>query len=149
MTWTGEHTVTTTAAAEAIWYRWTTLDTWSEDDPECQWARLEGPVVVGASGTVKSKGPASKFTFTELEPNRRMVFEIKLPLATLRLPHTMRETADGVTFTHAVEISGPLARLWGALVGGGIVRGLPEVVANVATNALAQGVSTSATRKEF
>ena len=148
MTWTGEHTLTTTAAAEAIWYRWTTLSTWSEDDPECRWARMDGPIVVGASGSLKSTGPASKFTFTELEPNRRMVFEIKLPLATLRLPHTMIESADGVTLTHAVEITGPLAGLWGALVGRGVVRGLPEVVANVATNALEQGSLRTTQRKE-
>ncbi|MFD3747964.1 SRPBCC family protein [Nocardia sp. NPDC058633] len=137
MTWTGSHTLTTTASAEAIWYRWTTPQTWPVDDPDCRWARIDGPVVVGATGTLKAKGPASRFTFTEVEPNRRMVFDIALPLATLRLPHTMRATPDGVTLTHAVEITGPLAGLWGALIGRGVVKGLAAVVANVATNALA------------
>jgi hypothetical protein len=137
MTWRTEKTLLTAATPAAIWHRWTTVELWSEDDPECAWATTEGPVAVGVKGTVKAKGPASHFVFTELVEERRMVFEIATPLGRISFPHTMEPRDDGTLLTHAVEIDGWGAPLLGLLVGRGIARGLPEVVALVATNALA------------
>ncbi|MDQ1172572.1 hypothetical protein QE430_000879 [Microbacterium testaceum] len=81
--------------------------------------------------------PAQRFTFTELQPGVAMNFRIGLPGAVLSFPHRMRQTPNGLSVTHAVEISGPLAGVFGPLVGRKIAAGLPAVVRLVTTNALA------------
>ena len=133
-----EHAIVTTAPAEAIWRRWTTVDFWPEDDPDCRWARVDGAFVVGAKGKVKTGGPAARFTVTQLERNHAMCFEIRLPGATMSFPHTAESVEQGIRLTHGLTITGPLAPLWSRLVGRGVAAGLPEVVALVATNALSQ-----------
>lgn len=137
MPWSTEHTHETTASPAAVWERWTTAEHWPQDDPGCRAATLPDPLVVGATGRVKSTGPAQRITFTEVEPLTSMVFEIRLPLAVLRLPHRMtpgREPGT-VRVTHGVTIDGPLAPLWGLLVGRGLARHLPGVVRSVTTHA--------------
>ncbi len=136
MSWSSSFTQHTTATAEAVWKRWTTAADWAIDDPDTEWATFDSPTV-GSTGKVKSVGsPAQKFTFTELVPNERMVFSIGLPLATLTFPHTMRVTPLGLEVRHEVKFTGPLAGLYGAIIGRGIGRGLPEVVRLVTGNAL-------------
>ncbi|MFH5207124.1 SRPBCC family protein [Antrihabitans sp. NCIMB 15449] len=136
MAWNYEYGVVTSASPEAVYNRWTTMATWSEDDPDLTWARVDGPVAVGATGKVKTSGPAQRFTFTELEPNVAMNFAIRLPLAVLSFPHRIETVADGVRVTHGVHIDGPLAPLFGVAVGRKIARGLPTVVGLVVDGAL-------------
>jgi hypothetical protein len=138
MTFHREHTIVTSASAEAIWRRWTSVELWPEDDPDCRWARISGDYVVGASGQVKTGGPAARFTVTQLEPHRLMCFEIKLPGAVMSFPHTAEPVAQGIRLTHGITITGPLTPLYSRLVGGGVAAGLPTVVALVANNALSQ-----------
>ncbi|MGC0365789.1 hypothetical protein ABH922_003773 [Rhodococcus sp. 27YEA15] len=137
MTWIRTYSVVTTAAASSVYGRWTDLDTWAIDDADLQWVQVEGPVRVGASGKVKSGGPAQKITFTELVPNRAMNFEIKLPLATLSFPHSIEKLDEGLRITHGVRFDGPLAGLFGAVVGRSIGAGLPAVVRAVVDRAVA------------
>jgi hypothetical protein len=131
-----QHSIVTTASAEAIWRRWTTVELWPEDDPDCRWARLDGDYVVGAKGQVKTSGPAARFTVTQAEPQRAMCFEIHLPGAVMSFPHTAEPVAQGIRLTHGLTITGPLEPFWSRLIGRGVAAGLPEVVALVANNAL-------------
>ena len=138
MIWRREYTHLTTAAPAAVWKRWTTPEDWAVDDPDLREAVFPVPARVGAVGRVVNHGtPAQKFVFTELQPGFVMNFRISLPGATLSFPHRMRETPNGLSVTHAVEIAGPLAGLFGVLVGRTIAAGLPTVVRLVTTNALA------------
>jgi hypothetical protein len=137
MTWTASFSQHTTATADAVWKRWTTAADWATDDPDTEWAAFDAPTV-GTIGRVKSVGsPAQKLTFTSLVPNESMLFEIVLPLARLSFPHSMRSTALGLEVTHAVSFDGPLAQVYGRLIGRKIAQGLPEVVRLVTGNALA------------
>ncbi|MGQ3505134.1 hypothetical protein ACT9SR_13515, partial [Enterococcus faecalis] len=70
---------------------------------------------------------------TELQPGYAMNFRIGLPGASLSFPHRMQATPNGLSVTHAVEISGPLAPVFGLLVGRSIAAGLPAVVRLVTT----------------
>lgn len=138
MIWRREYSHLTTATADAVWKRWTTPEDWAVDDPDLRAAEFSVPARVGAVGRVVNHGtPAQKFVFTELQPGLGMNFRIALPGATLSFPHRMRETPNGLAVTHAVEISGPLAALFGVVVGRRIAAGLPAVVRLVTTNALA------------
>lgn len=40
-----EHTITTTASAEAIWALWTDVAGWPRWDTPVEWARLDGWIV--------------------------------------------------------------------------------------------------------
>jgi hypothetical protein len=42
--WSMEARAVTRAGAEAVWRRWSEVGTWSEWDPEVEWAQLEGDV---------------------------------------------------------------------------------------------------------
>lgn len=137
MTWRREHTELTTASRDAVWRRWTTASAWVEDDPAVRSAELPPDLRVGSRGAVQDHGtPRQTTTFTRLVPGRAMEFAIALPLARMSFPHTMTETEHGLRVTHAVELRGPLAPLFAALVGRGIARGLPDVVRRVVTHAL-------------
>ncbi|WP_022878104.1 hypothetical protein [Microbacterium sp. B19] len=138
MIWRREYTHLTTATAEAVWKRWTTPEDWAIDDPDLREATFPVPVRVGAVGRVVNHGtPPQKIVFTELQPGYAMNFRIGLPGASLSFPHRMHATPNGLSVTHAVEISGPLAPVFGLLVGRLIAAGLPAVVRLVTTNALA------------
>jgi len=144
MIWRREYTHLTTATAEAVWKRWTTPAEWAIDDPDLREATFPVPVRVGAVGRVVNHGtPPQKIVFTELQPGYAMNFRIGLPGAVLSFPHRMQATPNGLSVTHAVEISGPLAPVFGLLVGRSIAAGLPAVVRLVTTNALADSGETA------
>lgn len=139
MTWRREYTQLTTATPEAVWKRWTTPADWATDDPDLREAAFPVPARVGTVGRVVNHGtPAQKIVFTELQPGFAMNFRIALPGAALTFPHRMHATPSGLSVTHAVEITGPLAGLYGILVGRTIAAGLPAVVRLVTTHALAE-----------
>lgn len=134
--WTGEHTILVEADPESIWDRWTRLDLWAEDDPKTQWAKLDGPLEVGATGKLKpTQGPVSKLTVTRLDQPNRFDIEMKVPAAVMRFEHEMAPSgADGgpVKLTHRVVITGPFGGLYGWFVGRSIIAGLPNVMGNLA-----------------
>ncbi len=136
--WSGEHTVDTEAPAAAIWTRWTRVDLWSADDPTVASARLDGPLAVGVGGTIKQRrGPAVRFTVAALEPQRRFTTMSSLPFAKMAFEHTLEPTPVGVRFTHRVRLTGPLASVFGRLLGRRLVAELPQVMDNVAAHSLA------------
>jgi len=69
-----------------------------------------------------------------LEPLRRFDCDTRFPGAVMHFKHELVETSDGAgcSFTHRVHFTGPLALLWGTLVGRKIAAGFPTVMANVA-----------------
>ncbi|MFC9787020.1 SRPBCC family protein [Rhodococcus sp. NPDC127528] len=136
MEWYRSYSVVTAASAESVYRRWTDIGTWAEDDADLDWVRVDGPVRVGATGKVKTGGPAQRITFTELTPGRAMNFEIGLPGATLSFPHAIEQLAEGIRVTHGVRFSGPLASLFGFVAGRKIAMGLPLVVRTVVDRAL-------------
>lgn len=140
MIWRRHYTQLTTAAPEAVYKRWTTPGDWAIDDPGLREATFASPPHVGAVGRVCNHGsPAQKFVFTELRPNEAMNFRISLPGADLSFPHTMESTSTGLRVTHAVELSGPIAAVYAAIIGRKIARGLPAVVRLVTSNAVNEG----------
>ncbi|TQF74882.1 hypothetical protein FK531_02080 [Rhodococcus spelaei] len=139
MEWYRSYSVVTAAAPEEIYRRWTDIGTWAEDDADLEWVRVDGPVRVGATGKVKTGGPAQRITFTELVPGRVMNFEIRLPGATLSFPHAIEELPEGIRVTHGVRFLGPLATVFGFVAGRKIALGLPLVVRTVADRAFAAG----------
>lgn len=128
--WTFEYTESTTATPAQLWARYSDPFTWPEWDSEIATVTVDGPMAVGVKGSLKPvKGPATRFTFTEVEPERGFVDVSRLPLARMTFEHRIVPNLDGgCRFTHRVTISGPLSPLFSRVIGRNVAVGLPEAM---------------------
>ena len=69
-----------------------------------------------------------------MEPMRRFDCDTRFPSAVMHFEHQLAEAPDhaGCSFTHRLRFTGPLATLWGTLLGSKIAGGFPTVMSNVA-----------------
>ena len=125
---------TSTASPAAFFARWIDHDTWTTWDTDTEWVRLDGPATLGATGTLKPKGgPQTRFTISTLTPDREYTDTSRLLGATLTFQH-LAEVVDGRThLTAHVTLTGPLARLWAAILGAGFVESVPAALNRLVT----------------
>lgn len=103
-----------TKAIDMVWSLWTDVDTWPEWDKGLKSAVLDGPMRVGATGTIVDiNGRASRFQITEIKPGDSFVYEIRLPAGRMVV---IREIADEL-IRHQVKFLGPSRSFFAALVG--------------------------------
>lgn len=126
MMWSFEHTVTTGAAPSAVWARYADPAAWPSWDRDLASVTVDGPIAVGVRGTLRPlKGPPAVFVFTEVEPDVGFTNVSRLPFAKLAVSHRITPASSGSEVTHRVEINGPLAPLFGRLIGRRIAAALP------------------------
>jgi len=131
--WRYEHSETTSAAPERVWDRYADPALWPAWDLDVKRMTLEAPMAVGVRGRLTPKsGPTTSVVFTRVEPGRGFTNVSRLPLARLEVDHRITPEGDGSRFTHCVTITGPLAPLFGRLVGRSIAAGLPESMRELA-----------------
>ena len=135
--WSAEHTVHSPSAPEALWPLLADPRRWPEWDTGVERASLDGGLAAGARGSLKPRGaPTSRFVVTEVEPGRRLTDVTRLSLARMTFEHEWAPSpGGGTTLTHRVIIAGPLAGLFGRLIGARIARELPETMARLAAAA--------------
>lgn len=121
-----EHSIETTASADAVWALWSDVSRWTEWDTGLTAIELTGPFEVGSTGTMTMPGrPPIDFRLTEVVPGTAFTDETVLPGAVLRFGHTATPLPDGrLRVTHRVEIDGPDA----ARLGPAVTSDLPEAV---------------------
>ena len=126
-------TATSTAPPTAFFARWEDMDTWPEWDTAVAWTRLDGPFAVGTTGELKPRGgPKVRFRIETLEPGSEFTDVSTMPGATLRIRHLVAVDDEGLTRVDIeVSLDGPLAWLWGRLLGRGIARSTPEGLAHL------------------
>jgi hypothetical protein len=121
------------APPDAFFARWEDMDTWPEWDGAVAWTRLDGPFAVGTSGVLKPRGgPKVSFVIETLEPGSEFTDVSSMPGARLRIRHLVAVGDDGRTRVDIeVSIHGPLAWLWGKVLGRGIATSTPEALARL------------------
>jgi len=128
-----DHTVLTTAPPEKIWCAWTDVERWPEWDSELVSATLDGSFALGTKGRVKPKrGPAARFSISELIPGKSYTFTTRLPLCEVKVSRRLtRNDGGGAFFTHVVSFVGPLSLVFGNLLGRRYRQVLPVVMENL------------------
>jgi hypothetical protein len=115
--------VTSTAPAQAFFDRWADMSTWPEWNTDTEWVRLDGVFAEGATGVLKPKGgPKVRFVVEKLVPEQEFDDVSRLLGARLAFRHSVTPTAGGgCSVTVTVSMSGPLALIWKAILGKGLV----------------------------
>ena len=128
-----DHIVKTSAPPERIWAAWTDVECWPEWDTELDSASLDGSFALGAKGRVKPKrGSAARFSISELIPGESYTLTTRLPLCGLKVRRRLTRKDGGATyFTHEVSFVGPLASVFGNLLGRRYREALPVVMENL------------------
>lgn len=134
--WRTTNTQTTTAHCDQVWRVWSDVANWPAWDDALDWATIDGPLVEGATVTLKPKGgPRSMSTVHDVVVGERFADRSRLPGARLTFMHDVR-THDAVTkITHSVDITGPLTFVWSRVLGNKIAAGLPAAMAKLAATA--------------
>jgi hypothetical protein len=133
MTWTYEHSETTSASPSQLWRRYADPANWPEWDHETEWVRVGGPFVAGTEGVLKpAGGPKTRFRLAEVIAESSFTDVSSLPLAKMTFTHRIEPAAAGIRFTHAVTITGPLSPLFGRVIGRKLAAGLPKAMQTLA-----------------
>jgi hypothetical protein len=116
-----------TAAPREFFARWVDHGTWRQWSPDTQWARIDGPVQLGARGVLKPVGgPKTKFTVSEYEPDRVYTDVSSFPGAGLTFRHTVEPAGSGSVLTVRVWLNGPLAWFWARTACKGFAASVPK-----------------------
>jgi len=110
-----------TAPPSAFFTEWADMASWPEWNADTEWVRLDGPFAAGSTGVLKPRGgPRVKFVIQTLVPDREFVDVSLLLGARLSFAHLVRANDDGSSAVDVtITISGPLSRLWAAIMGKG------------------------------
>jgi uncharacterized protein YndB with AHSA1/START domain len=129
--WAAESSREIATPVGAVWELWENADRWPDWNPAIASAELEGPFAVGTRAVIRFRGrPAMKFEITAIEPHELFVDETRLPGARMGHEHRATPTDERVLVTHRIYFEGPLASLWGALMGRRIRRDLESFLHN-------------------
>lgn len=136
--WSFEHTETTRADPAQVWALYREPTRWPEWDHELAAVVADSPMILGAGGTLRPvRGPAVRFTVTELTEGVSFTDVARLPLARMTFAHHLAPTGSGTTLTHSVTITGPLSALFASLIGQQVAAELPAAMRSLAR--LAEG----------
>jgi len=113
------------APAAAIWDLWENPERWADWNPAIAGAELRGPFEIGTTAVIRFHGrPAMKFDITAIEPGSLFVDQTRLPGAHMGHEHRLERSPGLATVAHCIYFDGPLAALWGLLMGRRIRRDL-------------------------
>ena len=122
-------TVQISAPSKAIYELYSAVSNWPAWDPEVERASISGPFARGTVGTLKPKGgPESKIELIEVSSGKSFKVRCRLPLCEMTFDHALTGTASLTTATHSVSFTGPLAPVFGFLIGRGIKNTLPATL---------------------
>lgn len=128
-TWEYEHTVDADVPREAVWRRYAEPSAWPAWDEGLAEVVLDGGFREGAEGrlTPRGRGPVP-FRVTLLREGTSYTDEASIGPMRVRFSHVLADLPGGGTrITHRVELCGA----GGAEIGPGVVKDIPDSIANL------------------
>jgi hypothetical protein len=127
--WEVRHSEHSSAEPAAVWALWSNPARWSAWNDQIERAELEGPLEVGTVVRIKLKrGGTIRYSILELDPERLLVDEARLPGARMGHEHRISPTAAGIEIANRIYVRGPLAGLYRLLMGRRIRDSVPGFV---------------------
>lgn len=140
--WEYEHSIETTATAEALWARWADVATWPQWNADIEEVEINGPFAAGAQITMTPRGSDPVLLrLTDVRTNDQFTDEADLDGITVRTIHRLdRLTADATDtgtatrtrITYRTQITGPAVHDLGPQIGPAITADFPETMAALA-----------------
>jgi uncharacterized protein YndB with AHSA1/START domain len=128
----------TSASPAAVWSIWCDPGHWSRWNSGILRAEVDGPVANGRTGKMTTdRGSTHDVTFHDVVEGRR--FSMSMggpPLTTFRFNCEITPEAGQTTIAQSVTISGPLAGLFGALMGKEMAKHFVPVLDDLAAEAV-------------
>lgn len=130
--WQQSYTITVpNLKPNQVWQVWADVPNRPAWDDDTQWAKANGPFENGTVISMKPKGwPKVVFmTIINCVPNQSFTDCTQFLFAKLYGIHHMQETANGLTLTTTIKITGMMSWFWRRIVGQDIVNTLPHQTA--------------------
>ena len=129
----------TTASPEAVWRVWSDPNNWSRWNSGIRSAEVDGPIANGTRGKMTTdRGSTHDVTFHDVVEER--AFSMSMagpPLTTFTFNCEIAPNNGGSTIAQNVAISGPLAFLFGAMMGNEMAKHFVPVLDDLAHTAQA------------
>ena len=121
-----EHRTVAHAQPEVLFRIYEDVAHWHTWDPDTKHAALDGPMRVGARGTLTpTKGRTVPMLVTGGEANRSFTVESRIPLFRMVFEHELRPAPSGTEVVHRVTFSGLLSLILGPMLSRQLNSGLP------------------------
>ena len=135
--WVAEHSVETTASAEAVWHQWTGVDRWPVWNSDIEEIEIDGPFAVGSRITMTPVGQeAIVLRIAEARAPELFVDEADFGDIVVRTTHQVESLPDEPSrIVYQLEITGPAADTVGPELGPQISADFPEVLAALSRRA--------------
>ncbi|MEU1735025.1 SRPBCC family protein [Streptosporangium sp. NPDC020145] len=129
--WEYEHSVETTAAPEALWRRWSDMETWPQWNDGIEKIEVDGPFAVGTAFRMTPPGEDPvELRLVEIVPGEVFTDEMDAGGFVVRTVHRLERLDAGRTrVTYRTEIVGQVADEVGPRLGPAITADFPDVVA--------------------
>jgi hypothetical protein len=137
LVWAVEHSVETSAKAEAVWGLWADVERWPEWNGGVERIELHGPFAVGSTILMTPPGdePVELRIAEAFEPEL-FVDEADGGDFVVRTTHRVEAVGEERSrITYRMEITGPAAETVGAEIGPEISGDFPQVLAALAARA--------------
>jgi uncharacterized protein YndB with AHSA1/START domain len=135
--WEYEHSVETSAPAEAVWEHWSDMEAWPQWNDGIESIKINGPFAVGTTFTMTPPGdePIS-MRLTEIVEGELFTDEADGGEFVVRTVHRLEPAGGGRTrIIYRTEITGAAADQIGPEVGPAITADFPQVLAALAARA--------------
>jgi hypothetical protein len=135
--WTNEHSIETTASAEAIWRLWADVPGWPDWIGDIEHIEISGPFAAGSTISMTPTGQEPvELRIAEASEPEQFVDEADLGDAVVRTIHRVERVDDERNrIVYRMEISGSAGDRLGPQIGPEISGDFPETLAALAKQA--------------
>jgi hypothetical protein len=135
----------TTASPDRVWRLWSDTNNWNRWNTGIRNAQIDGPMANGVTGTMTTnRGSTHAVTFSNVVPLRGFSMSMSGPPgATITFTCEITPSGAGSTIAQSASFSGPLAFLWGPLMGSQMAPHFVPVLDDLAAAAESTGAAAA------